>query len=159
MLYWHLIKCYRENSGREQAGNSRLLPPLEEHMPRRPKHPCRFPRCPELTDKKYCPEHTRIMNARSEKYKREPGSRRRYKGSWPEIRAAYIAAHPFCEVCYQKWLDAGCPPTMVPPRTEHVHHRLPLAEGGTHAAGNLQALCKSCHSRLHAERGDMWHDR
>lgn len=99
------------------------------------------------------------MNARYEKYKREPGSRRRYKGSWPEIRAAYIAAHLFCEVCYQKWLDAGCPPTMVPPRTEHVHHRLPLAEGGTHAAGNLQALCKSCHSRLHAERGDMWHDR
>ena len=95
-------------------------------MPRRPKHPCRFPGCPELTDKKYCPEHTRIMNARYEKYKREPGSRRRYKGSWPEIRAAYIAAHPFCEVCYQKWLDAGCPPTMVPPRTEHVHHRLPL---------------------------------
>jgi len=39
---------------------------------------------------------------------------------------------------------------------DEVHHRLPLSEGGTHARDNLVSLCKSCHSRVHAERGDRW---
>ena len=34
---------------------------------------------------------------------------------------------------------------------------VPLAEGGTHARDNLVALCKSCHARIHAQRGDRWH--
>ena len=42
--------------------------------------------------------------------------------------------------------------------TEEVHHKLPLAEGGTHEDSNLIALCKSCHARIHAERGDRWHN-
>lgn len=33
-----------------------------------------------------------------------------------------------------------------------------LSEGGTHARDNLIALCKSCHARIHAERGDRWHN-
>ena len=40
---------------------------------------------------------------------------------------------------------------------EEVHHKLPLAEGGTHDEGNLISLCQSCHARIHAERGDRWH--
>ena len=39
---------------------------------------------------------------------------------------------------------------------EEVHHKVPLSEGGTHARENLVCLCASCHSRLHAERGDRW---
>jgi 5-methylcytosine-specific restriction protein A len=31
-----------------------------------------------------------------------------------------------------------------------------LSEGGTNKEQNLMALCKSCHSRIHAERGDRW---
>ena len=34
-----------------------------------------------------------------------------------------------------------------------------LSEGGTHDQSNLIALCKSCHSQIHAKRGDRWHDR
>ena len=39
---------------------------------------------------------------------------------------------------------------------EEVHHKKPLSEGGTHERDNLIALCKSCHSRIHAERGDRF---
>ncbi|WP_396631581.1 HNH endonuclease [Longibaculum muris] len=37
---------------------------------------------------------------------------------------------------------------------DEVHHKLPLSEGGTHERSNLIALCKSCHAKIHAERGD-----
>ena len=38
--------------------------------------------------------------------------------------------------------------------TEEIHHKKPLSEGGTHDRSNLIALCKSCHSSIHAHRGD-----
>ena len=42
---------------------------------------------------------------------------------------------------------------------EDIHHKKPLSEGGTHDRSNLIALCKPCHSQIHAKRGDRWHDR
>ncbi|WP_420838364.1 HNH endonuclease [Allobaculum mucilyticum] len=33
---------------------------------------------------------------------------------------------------------------------EQVHHIVPLSQGGTHDENNLMSLCKSCHSRIHA---------
>ena len=42
---------------------------------------------------------------------------------------------------------------------EEVHHKKPLAEGGTHDWNNLIALCKVCHARIHAKRGDRWHKK
>lgn len=39
---------------------------------------------------------------------------------------------------------------------EEIHHKIPLAEGGSHDRSNLIALCKSCHSQIHAKRGDRW---
>ena len=61
-----------------------------------------------------------------------------------------MKSHPFCELCM---LEGKYVPV------EEVHHKLPLSEGGTHARDNLIALCKSCHYRIHAERGDRWHNR
>ena len=43
--------------------------------------------------------------------------------------------------------------------TEEIHHKKPLSEGGTHDRSNLIALCKSCHSQIHAKRGDYWGGR
>ena len=39
-------------------------------MPRRPKKPCSFPGCPNLTEGRYCDEHTKVMNDRYNKYER-----------------------------------------------------------------------------------------
>ncbi len=59
----------------------------------------------------------------------------------------YAAEHPFCELCYERGIIV---------LTEEIHHKKPLSEGGTHDLSNLIALCKSCHSTIHAKRGDYW---
>lgn len=117
-------------------------------MPRKPKRPCSYPGCPKLTDGRFCEEHTKQEAKRYELYDRDPAVRQRYGREWRRIRDLYVSQHPVCELC----LEQG---KLTP--TEHVHHKRPLSEGGTHASGNLIALCQSCHSKIHAERGDRWH--
>ena len=72
----------------------------------------------------------------------------RYGPLWQKIQAMYIREHPLCEQCLQEG-------RLV--EAVHVHHKKPLAEGGTNETSNLIALCKPCHSRIHAKRGDRWH--
>lgn len=80
-------------------------------------------------------------------YTKDPAVRRRYGRAWKRIRDSYVKTHPFCELCYEKGVIAP---------VEEVHHKVPLAEGGTHERSNLISLCSSCHRKLHAERGDRW---
>lgn len=119
-------------------------------MPRKPKHPCRYPGCAALTDNRYCPEHEKITSQQYEKYGRDPKTRSRYGRAWHRIRQSYVKQHPFCEVCMEKGI-------LVP--VDQVHHKKPLAEGGSHERSNLISLCASCHARIHAERGDRWHNK
>lgn len=118
-------------------------------MPWRPKHPCQYPGCPNLTYGKYCEKHERMYNSDYEKYERDPRTKKRYGRSWQRTRAAYAKAHPFCEQC----LKEG---RLTP--VEQVHHKIPLSEGGTNDWDNLMSLCASCHARIHAKRGDRWHN-
>ena len=119
-------------------------------MPKKPKRPCSFPGCPKLTDGRFCEEHAKAEAKRYEKYDRDPAVRRRYGRAWKRIRDNYVQQHPLCEVCQKDGRLVA---------TEEVHHKVPLSEGGTHARDNLIALCKSCHARIHAERGDRWHNQ
>ena len=116
-------------------------------MPRKPKKPCAYPGCPNLTDGRYCPEHQSKVNSDYEKYGRDKNVKKKYGRAWKRIRDKYAAEHPFCERCFERGI-------LV--ETEEIHHKLPLSEGGTHDRSNLIALCKPCHSREHAERGDRW---
>lgn len=121
-------------------------------MPKMPKKPCRYPGCAELTDSRYCAKHTKQSNSDYEKYGRTYDSSERYGKQWRHIRDRYIQQHPLCEDC----LQYGLRPVQ---KSEEVHHIKPLSHGGTHAASNLRALCKSCHSRHTAAEGDRWHGR
>lgn len=117
------------------------------YMPRKPKRPCSYPGCPNLTDGRYCPEHQQKVNSDYEKYGRDRENKKKYGRCWKRIRDKYVLEHPFCELCFERGIIV---------ETEEVHHKRPLSEGGTHDRSNLIALCKSCHSRIHAERGDRW---
>lgn len=118
-------------------------------MPHKPKKPCAYPGCPRLTYVRYCEKHQKERNVQYEKYGRDHvATKLRYGKNWKIIRDAYVRKYPFCELCFQKGI-------LVP--VEEVHHILPLAEGGTNDKDNLISLCKSCHSRIHAKRGDRWH--
>ena len=116
-------------------------------MPYKPKKPCAYPGCPELTDGRYCAKHQKLINKQYEKYDRNPADRKRYQGEWRKIRDRYIHDHPLCEKCLEEGRFT---------RAEHVHHILPLSQGGTNEEDNLMSVCKSCHSRIHAEMGDRW---
>lgn len=112
-------------------------------MPWKAKRPCRYSGCSELADVEvgYCERHLKLIQSQYNRYGRTPEAKKRYGYHWRKIRADFLSAHPLCEICRQagRYVDA----------TE-VHHVKPLAEGGTNSVDNLQALCKSCHSKITA---------
>ena len=116
-----------------------------EHMPRKPKRPCAFPGCPNLSDDQYCEHHRKYARQEYDRYKRPANIAKKYGRAWHRIRARYAAAHPLCEQC----LKEG----RITP-VEEVHHIVPISKGGTHAEENLMSLCQSCHTKMHHEIGD-----
>lgn len=116
-------------------------------MPYRPKRPCSYPGCPNLTDGRFCEKHAKEEARRYERFQRDPATRKRYGGVWRKVRAAYLAVHPLCERCERQG--------KITP-SEEVHHIKPLPEGGTNEFSNLMALCTSCHSEITAREGGRW---
>lgn len=103
-------------------------------MPRKPKHPCAHPRCPNLTDNRYCEQHKPLHPDRPSAAKRGYGSK------WQRVSKAYLRKHPLCVKCQAegRYVQA----TVV----DHViSHR-----GDKNLfwnESNWQALCKSCHDK------------
>ena len=116
-------------------------------MPFKPKKPCSYPGCPRLTSGRYCEKHQKLMNRQYEQYQRDPHTAERYGRNWSRIRNAFLSGHPFCELCRR---DGRLT------KAEIVHHIKPVREGGDNEEDNLMALCKPCHERLQAKRGDRW---
>ena len=102
-------------------------------MPKKPKRPCSYPGCPNLTDGQYCKEHEATARRQYNKYERSADVNKKYGRAWKRIRARYAAA-----------------PTSV----DEVHHIVPISQGGTHARDNLMSLCRSCHTKIHHDLGD-----
>ena len=121
-------------------------------MPYKPKRPCAMTGCGLLAEngKQYCLKHQQESDRRYDQYQRNDDHGHRYGRAWKRIRDRYVRAHPLCEECKKQG-------KLTP--TEEVHHILPLSKGGTNAASNLMALCKSCHSKITAESGDRWGSR
>ena len=71
-------------------------------MPTKPKRPCAYPGCPNLTDGQYCEEHRVQERRKYDKYERSPDVHKKYGRAWKRIRDSYVKTHPFCEVCYEK---------------------------------------------------------
>ncbi len=70
---------------------------------------------------------------RQERYRPSP-DKRGYDAVWARVRRMYLRRHPVCSRCRN-------------PASE-VHHVETIRNGGARLdASNLEALCKSCHSR------------
>lgn len=117
----------------------------EANMPRKPKRPCSYPGCPNLTDGEYCETHRKPMRQQYDRYERAPDVNKKYGRAWKRIRDRYAAKHPLCEKC----LEEG---RLTP--VEEVHHILPISKGGDHRETNLMSLCQSCHTKIHHDLGD-----
>lgn len=103
------------------------------------RFPCAVPLCPHASVYRgYCDCH----RSRAEGG-RPTSAKRGYGGSWPAVRASYLARHPRCEF-------SPC----TAPATD-VDHRVSIAEGRKRgwtreqldADDNLRAGCHACHSR------------
>ena len=101
-------------------------------MPCKPKTPCSYPGCPRLCSGRFCEEHQKEYDRQYERYGRDRESKKRYGSSWQKISKRYREQHPLCEKCLEEGRFR---------RAELVH---------------LMALCNSCHSEIHAKRGDRW---
>ena len=108
-------------------------------MPYKPKKPCAFPSCPNLTDKRYCDIHAKQMNREYNLYRRDPAHKDRYGSAWRKIRDLYISKHPLCERCLERGFYTPA---------DEVHHVRPLDSGGDNSDDNLMSLCKHCHTSI-----------
>ena len=90
----------------------------------------------------YCDEHQAQEWKRESARRRAEGTHADYGPLWTKISRAYLRKHPTCARC-------GRP-------AEVVHHIIPRDKGGSDRSANLVALCRSCHSKVHAEQGDYF---
>jgi len=90
--------------------------------------PCAVPGCHAIaTYRGRCPDHAAVLDRR-----RGSSGQRGYDAQWQQTRGAFLAEYPMC---------------MCGARATEVHHRRARVAGGSDEWENLQALCKSCHSR------------
>ena len=120
-------------------------------MPKRAARPCRYPGCARvvLEGVPYCEEHARVIARRHDTDNRPSPSKRGYGRRWRRLRSMYLSQQPLCEDPFGVHGDE-------PPVATEVDHIVPRSAGGTDAWENLQALCKSCHSRKTASEDGRW---
>ena len=115
-------------------------------MPRKPMIPCSEPGCPNLCNagEKYCEQHAPLHKGEFRKlgFAHEDGessAKRGYGYRWRKERAAFLQAHPLCEMCRENGRYV---------KAEVVDHRIPH-KGDKRLfwdKKNWQSLCKKCHA-------------
>lgn len=107
-------------------------------MPSASLVPCRDRLCPELIPRgsKWCPTHRTEHYRRQDAARTNKAERKLYQSArWRKIRAIVLAEEPLCRACRRA-------------ASREVDHIVPVANGGAMwDRANLQALCKSDHSR------------
>jgi len=118
-------------------------------MPIKPKRPCSYPGCPELTDGQYCDYHRREEYKKYNRFQRDEFSKRFYNSrEWKLLRRQKLAKDPLCEQCKR---EGRLTPATV------VDHIVPMKEGGACLdIKNLQSLCKRCHDSKTAREDGRW---
>ena len=90
------------------------------------------------------PRPGRSRHAEYDQTRRNPESKRFYGSSaWQRLRVAKLAETPWCESCMTRG-------DLTPAHL--VHHTVEIDEDSSLACEptNLESMCRSCHSRLHA---------
>lgn len=112
-------------------------------MPYKPKKPCAYPSCPELTHERFCDKHRQQAAREYNRYTRDEDSKAFYNSTdWRKLSRRQLKREPLCAEC----LRAG----RIQP-AEIADHIRPIREGGARLdIENLQSLCRACHNKKHA---------
>ena len=119
-------------------------------MPKRAPHPCSVRGCPDLVHDggRYCLQHAPLV-WREHDRGRPSSAVRGYGYRWRKLRRMVLARDPLCADPFGEHGNIKVPAT-------EVDHIVPLSQGGGASPDNLQALCKSCHSRKTAAEDGGW---
>ena len=113
-------------------------------MPMKPKRPCRHPFCKNLTDDRrgFCELHRGSADNLYARQRTDTAEQKLYSSvRWRKLRAAKLAENPFCEICRAAGRVAVA---------SIVHHVVEVRQGGDpYDFAGLQAVCASCHRRIH----------
>lgn len=124
-------------------------------MSLRPKSICIWAGCQKTIDKPtYCAVHQQVAEARDKAKKNNHKTEftKLYNWEWRKFRARYVKEHPLCVHC----LKEG---KLTP--TQDVDHII-AHEGNKERfwdESNLQALCKSCHSKKTMKYDNAFNNR
>ena len=114
----------------------------------RPKQPCTWPGCGQLTDHGRCEQHRRQFER--EQQRRDNDETREFYNSrpWRQCSKQHLQDEPLCRICQAEGrLEAAV-------MTDHI---VPIKDGGDRRnSRNLQSLCASCHSRKSAGEGSRF---
>jgi len=118
-------------------------------MPWKPKKPCTWPGCPELTDRGRCEEHRKQAAQEYDRSRCDDEMRRFYNSrAWRRVSKLHIQDESLCRACMA---EGRLVPAVM---TDHI---APIKQGGDRwDERNLQSLCQSCHSRKSAEEGSRF---
>lgn len=103
--------------------------------------PCAIPRCPNLCDTTYCPEHARVPYANSDRRKRLPSN-------WPALRRMVLRRDAYSCRCVDPvhfWHVGEC--GAFGDQCDHV------IAGDNHDPDNLAAICRRCHMSKSGHEG------
>jgi 5-methylcytosine-specific restriction enzyme A len=117
-------------------------------VPTKPKRPCSYPSCPELTAGQYCDKHQRQVTS---EYDRSRGSAasRGYDNRWRRARKRYLMQHPLCVECERKGKLTAA--SVVDHVTPHKGDMLLFWN-----ESNWQSLCKHHHDSKTAREDGRW---
>lgn len=117
-------------------------------MPTKPKRPCSYPGCPELTNERYCDKHENELNKKYDKTSRH--FKYLYNSSrWKAARKFFLQKHPVCEECMK---EGSVAPATIVDHIEPHEGNLTLFWDET----NWQALCKHHHDTKTAKKDGRW---
>lgn len=106
-------------------------------VPAKAKKPCSVPACPNLTNERYCANHS--DRGKQQDRQRGTSAERGYGSAWRKARAGWLRKHPLCAECKRK--DIITEATEVDHILPHKGNRILFWD-----RANWQSLCKSCHS-------------
>lgn len=107
-------------------------------MPMMPLKACRAQGCAEVSNSKYCAKHEATLGKteRAQVDKARPSSvKRGYGAAWKRLRLIVLRDSPLCIMCQR----AG--KYTASTEVDHID-----GDVRNNSFGNLQTLCRSCHS-------------
>jgi len=116
-------------------------------LPKKPKRPCSYPGCPELTENRYCEKHQ--QSVKEYEFNRGSAARRGYNYRWRKARERYLKEHPLCVQCERE--GKLTPATVVDHIKPHKGNRELFWD-----EDNWQSLCKACHDSKTAKYDGRW---